>query len=447
MNNAVAQLDKTHVLVVGCGATGASAACFASGHGAVVRVVDSRVDAPAATRLRRDHPNIELRLGALVISALDGIDQLIVSPGIDLREPLLVEARRRGLPLRGDIEWFARCARAPVIAITGSNGKSTVTAWLAEVARAAGAHVAVGGNFGTPALDLLADEITLYILELSSFQLDLTERLDCVAATVLNISADHIDRHGSLARYAAAKARIFMAAQTAVINADDAVVAAMDSSAAAQVVRFGQSDASDYRLTTQAGDDWLMRATTPWLACAQLQLQGRHNYSNALAVWALAEAAGLPETAIREGLTRFAGLPHRCQWVARVHDVDWINDSKGTNVGALIASLAGMQGPVILLAGGQSKGADLTPLTAAVDSKVRAVIVFGEDAAKIAAVLANRVTVHRVGDLAAAVALAAALAVAGDTVLLSPGCASLDQFANYAERGNAFMAAVRELAA
>lgn len=447
MNNAVTQLAGSQVLVVGCGATGAAAACFAAAHGAAVRVIDSRATPAGAERLRQQCPQAELRSGALAVDALDGIDQLIVSPGVDLCEPLLAAARQRGLPLWGDIEWFARCAQAPVVAITGSNGKSTVTAWLAAVAGAAGENVAVGGNFGTPALDLLAADVTLYVLELSSFQLQLTERLECVAATVLNISPDHIDRHGTLANYAAAKARIFAAADTAVVNADDDLVMAMNT-AGAHVQRFGANAGAAYQLQTDAaGNDWLARAGERWLACNQLRLSGRHNYSNALAVWALAEAAGLDESAIRTGLCQFAGLAHRCQWVARINAVDWINDSKGTNPGALVAALAGMPGPVVLLAGGQGKGADFSPLAAAVSGKVRAVIVFGEDAAVIAAVLANRVAVHHVAELAAAVALAATLAERGDTVLLSPGCASLDQFANYAARGDAFMAAVRELAA
>lgn len=447
MTSATTQLNNVHVLVVGCGATGVSTACFAAAHGARVRVIDSRSAPPRADELRRVCPAAELRTGALAVEALQGIDQLIVSPGIDLREPLLMAARMQGLPVCGDIEWFGRCVNAPVVAITGSNGKSTVTAWLAEVARAAGERVAVGGNFGTPALDLLADDVSLYVLELSSFQLELTDYLPCVAATVLNISPDHIDRHGDLAHYARAKARIFMAAETAVINADDAVVATM-ATGHADRMRFGTSRDCDYVLATDAAaNDWLARGETYWLACERLALRGRHNYYNALAVWALARAAGLDANSIETGLCRFAGLPHRCQWVARIAGVDWINDSKGTNLGALLASLAGMQGPVVLLAGGQAKGADFTPLAAAVDGKARAVIVFGEDAAMIAALLANRVAVHRVTDLAAAVAMAAELAEIGDTVLLSPGCASLDQFADYAERGDAFMAAVREMAA
>src|SRR5699024_10437313 len=290
MTAADAQLNGTRVLVVGCGTTGVSAARFAAAHGAAVRVVDSRDRPPGAQALQRHCPDVRLDTGGLPVAALTDIDQLIVSPGIDLREPLLAAARERGLVIRGDIEWFARCVHAPVIAITGSNGKSTVTAWLAEVARAAGETVAVGGNFGTPALDLLASDVTLYVLELSSFQLALTERLVCRAATVLNISPDHIDRHGDMQSYAAAKARIFKTADTAVLNADDAVVSAM-ATGSARVVRFGTSAACDYRLITDAAaNDQLARGDEPWLACDRLLLHGRHNYLNALTVWTLSEA-------------------------------------------------------------------------------------------------------------------------------------------------------------
>ncbi len=442
----IEQLARDHVLVVGCGATGVSAARFVAGHGARVRVVDSRTAPPGATELERDCPSAELICGAFDTGALDGIDHLIVSPGVDLRDPLIATARERGLPIRGDISWFARAAKASVVAITGSNGKSTVTAWLAEVAAAAGMRYAVGGNFGTPALDMLAADVSLYVLELSSFQLELTDDLECVAATVLNISADHIDRHGDVAHYAGLKARIFARTQVAVVNAEDAAVRAMHIGGA-RVVSFGRASGCDYRLLSRAANDWLARDAQPWLACEHLLLRGTHNYINALAVWALAEAAGFEPAAIERGLCDFAGLAHRCQWVARIDAVDWINDSKGTNVGALLASLAGMTGPVILLAGGQAKGADFSSLGAAAERKARAMIVFGQDADTIERSVAGRVVVHRVADLAAAVRRAADIAVAGDTVLLSPGCASLDQFADYAERGDAFMAAVQELAA
>lgn len=444
MSSFIQQLAGAHVLVVGCGASGASAARFAARAGAHVRVVDSRDQPPAAAGLLAEWPSIEIRSGGLSGDALAGIDQIVVSPGVDLREPLIAEAREQGLEIVGDIEWFARSAHAPVVAITGSNGKSTVTAWVTEIARAAGRRVAIGGNFGTPALDLLDSDIELYVLELSSFQLELTQSLRSVAATVLNISPDHIDRHGSIEHYAALKARIFQDAEVAVINADDARVVAM-ATGAARVVRFGAANNTDYRLLDE--QNALGRGAHPWLAMDALGLAGRHNAANALAVWALAEAVGIDETAIRAGLQSFTGLPHRCETVAEIRGVRWVNDSKGTNLGALLASLAGMRAPVILLAGGQSKDSDFSALGPVAAAKAREVIVFGRDAELIAEAVEGYAAVHRVATLGEAVARAHAIAKPGDTVLLSPGCTSFDQFDNYMRRGEAFVAAVRELAA
>jgi len=440
------QLAHAAVLVVGCGLSGVSVARFAAGCGARVRVVDSRDVPPGAEALHRDCPQASLIVGEFSPAVLEGMTHIVVSPGVDLREPLIAAARERGMDVIGDIEWFARVVNAPVLAITGSNGKSTVTAWVGEIARAAGLKVAVGGNFGTPALDMLADDIELYVLELSSFQLELTESLAARAATVLNVSADHIDRHGDIEHYAALKARIFHGSQAAVVNADDARVAAMPTDSAT-VLRFGHTADADYRLIDAEGETALARGDHAWLACHTLRLAGRHNHANALAAWALAEAAGIDEAAIREGLQAFAGLPHRCQTVADIRGVRWINDSKGTNLGALMASLAGMTTPVVLLAGGQAKGADFTPLGPLAADKARAVIVFGQDREKLAVAVTDHAPVHRVETLREAVAEAANIAEDGDTVLFSPGCASFDQFDNYVHRGESFVAAVQELAA
>lgn len=446
MNDWKAQLANAHVLVVGCGATGASAARFAAAAGARVRMVDSRATPPAAAGVARDLPTIEIRTGGLPVRALDDIDHVVVSPGVDLREPLIEAARAAGFEIIGDIEWFARVAAAPVIAITGSNGKSTVTAWTGEIAAATGRRVAVGGNFGTPALDLLADDIDLYVLELSSFQLELTVRLACVAATVLNISPDHIDRHGSLEHYADLKARIFRAAETALINADDPHVVAMDTNGA-RVVRFGASEQADYRVIDIDDGLWLGRDSRRWLDAHRLRVAGRHNAVNAAAVWALADVLGIDQATIREGLQNFVGLPHRCQLVAEIDGVRWVNDSKGTNLGAMLTALTGMDGPVVLLAGGQGKGADFAELGPVSENRARAVLVFGEDAGTIAAAVAGHAPVECVDTLAVAVRRAAEIARTGDVVLLSPGCASFDQFDNYQVRGDAFTAAVQELAA
>ena len=446
-------------LIVGLGATGISVARHLARAGVSFAVTDSR-DTPPNTAELAALGDIPCRFGAFASPlALSEIAEAVVSPGVSLDEPFLQELRAANIPIIGDIELFARALDRPVpspgsrvpaqvIAITGSNGKSTVTAWVADVARAAGLNVAAGANFGTPALDLLADDVELYVLELSSFQLELTESMAPTAATVLNVSADHIDRHGSVARYADMKARILRNAGIALVNADDPRVAAMNSAGATRR-SFGSAAGADYRLAVTDHGPALVRggADRPWLAAGALALTGRHNQLNALAVWALAEAIGLGADIVRARLPRFTGLAHRCQLVADRAGVRWINDSKGTNLGALMASLAGLDAPVILLAGGQAKGADFAALGPIAAAKTRAVIVFGADAFRIASALAGHAPVVSVATLRDAVARAAALAAPGDTVLLSPGCASFDQFSGFAQRGECFVRAVAELAA
>lgn len=442
MNAWYANLANKRVLIVGCGATGASAARFAAAAGAIVRVVDSRGVAPAAETLAAELPEIEIMTGGLPVEALAGMDEIMVSPGVDLREPLIEAARTAGYEVVGDIEWFARCAAAPVVAITGSNGKSTVTAWTHAIARRGGINAAIGGNFGTPALDLLDADVELYVLELSSFQLALCDSLAPSVATVLNLSPDHIDRHGDFDAYAAAKARIFTHAETALVNADDGPAAEL-AAGYPNVVSFGTHAEADYRLAESA----LVHGDTHGPALADIALPGRHNALNAAAVWALADAVGLAPDAIQAGLRVFDGLAHRCQQVAEIAGVRYVNDSKGTNLGAMLASLSGMNAPVVLLAGGQGKGADFSPLGPVAAEKARAVIVFGEDGARIAAAVAGHAPVYTARDLASAVARGADIAEPGDVVLLSPGCASFDQFAGYADRGDAFVRYVQERAA
>ncbi len=445
------------------GATGLSVARHLLRAGVAFAVTDSR-DAPPKAGQLAALAEVPCHFGAFASPLpLSEISEAVVSPGIAIDEPFLRELRNAGIPIIGDIELFARTVQSPrnnvsspleqcskpqsrTIAITGSNGKSTVTAWVAEVARAAGLNTAVGGNFGPPALDLLAEGVDLYVMELSSFQLELTQTLTTRAATVLNVSIDHIDRHGDIGRYARLKARIFAHAEVAVVNADDERVAAMATGGAKRMC-FGAGPDADYRLLNGPRGAHLARGDIPWLACDALALTGRHNQINALAVWALAEATGCDEGAIRTGLRRFAGLPHRCQVVTEIAGVRWINDSKGTNLGALMAALSGLPAPVILLAGGQAKGADFTPLGPLAQAKAKAVIVFGQDGPLIAAAVRAYAAAHAVTTLYEAVAKAAALTTPGDTVLLSPGCASFDQFADYAQRGEAFVAAVQELAA
>jgi UDP-N-acetylmuramoylalanine--D-glutamate ligase len=379
---------------------------------------------------------------------LDDASQLVISPGVSLEEPIAEAARYRGIEVLGDIELFARAARAPVIGVTGTNGKSTVTTLVARMAEAAGRRVLSGGNLGPPALDLLEQAPPdLYVLELSSFQLDTTSSLRLAGAVVLNVTADHLDRYASVARYAGSKARIFSNAATIVLNADDALVARMGAAhSGSKVVTFSvQRSDADFWLLHSGERAWLMRGGAQLLDTARMKIQGVHNAANALAALALGEAAGLPTAAMCGALESFPGLPHRSAWVAEIAGVRYIDDSKGTNVGATIAAVAGLHGPLVLIAGGEGKGQDFTPLADAFRGKVRKAVLLGKDRAALAAALAGVCSTEFVESMPAAVNAARASAQAGDTVLLSPACASLDMFRDYAQRGDVFAAAVRTL--
>ncbi len=435
-------------VVAGLGKTGLSIVRFLRRQGARVRATDTRAEPPMLAELRRDYPEVEFVSG-LPESALEGATAVVSSPGLDLRLPFFTAASMRELPVFGDIELFARTARAPLVAITGSNGKSTVTTLVGEMARKAGRRAAVGGNLGTPALDLLDDGIELYVLELSSFQLELTESLDPAAAVVLNVSPDHIDRHGTLEHYAELKARIYRGRGHCVINRDDPQVAAMAPAGRALTGFSLQAPrgSDDYGLAQADGEPWLARGKERLLKLSELRIKGLHNAANALAALALGEAVQLPRTAMLESLREFPGLPHRCQWVAERGGVNWYNDSKGTNVGATLAALTGMPGPIVLLAGGLAKGGDFAPLKPVLADKGRALVLFGQDALLIERAVGGTVPVHHAPDLERAVHRAADVARPGDTVLLSPACASFDMFSGYEERGERFMAAVRSLSA
>jgi UDP-N-acetylmuramoylalanine--D-glutamate ligase len=346
------------------------------------------------------------------------------------------------------VELFARHVDAPVVAITGSNGKSTVTTLVGEMAAHAGWDTRVGGNLGTPALDLLTDRVPdLYVLELSSFQLETTRSLRPAAAVVLNVSADHLDRYRSLDEYAAAKASIYRGARTAVVNGDDPIVAGFDVGAAERCA-FSLArvpEPGGFGLREIDGEPWLVRGAAGLLPAAALKIRGRHNLANALAAFALGEALGLPRAAMVEAAQSFAGLPHRTQWVAERDGVSWYNDSKGTNVGATLAALNGFPGKVVLLAGGLGKGADFTPLRPVLAQKGRALVVFGRDAPLIAAAVGDACPIHHAADLGEVITCARACARPGDTVLFSPACASFDMFRNFEDRGERFAAAVQAM--
>jgi len=435
--------------VFGLGITGLSCARFLTARGADVTVFDTRAAPPELAAAQALTPPVTLRCGDVAADSLRGFAAIAVSPGIALDHPALVAARTAGAEIVGDIELFARSAKSPVVAITGSNGKSTVTTLVWRILEAAGLRVRAGANLGTPALDLIDHpEPDCYVLELSSFQLDLTDTLAPAVACILNVTADHIDRHGSFEAYREAKARILRGARHAVLNADDPAVASLgDRADSVDWIALDSADPDAWRVAPHAGERWLWRRAEPLLPVAELGIAGRHNEFNALAALAITTRLGIDADAQRGALRAFGGLEHRCRLVASAAGVRWINDSKGTNVGATIAAinglLAGRNG--ILIAGGQGKGADFTELRAAVAGRVRVAVLIGEDAAQIAAALGDLVEIHRCASLPEAVRVAADRARPGDIVLLSPACASLDMFASYAERGRVFEAAVREV--
>ena len=439
---------RTKTLIVGLGKTGLSCARFLAAHGEEIAVTDSRERPPGLADLRALLPDTAVFLGGFSEDALKHADRVVVSPGVSVSTPFIAKARALKLPVMGDIELFAHYAHAPVVGITGANGKSTVTTLLGVMAERAGKQARIGGNLGTPALDLLKkDEPELYVLELSSFQLEITDSLACVAATVLNLSPDHMDRYKDMQDYAAAKARIFRHCNTAVLNRDDVWVRDMGMGVKRRV-SFGLDapQGGDYGVIGTGAGEWLARGSERLIPASVVRLQGRHNLANALAALALGEAAGLPMPAMVEALQDFRGLPHRMEYVDTEKDVVYYDDSKGTNVGATLAAVSGASQPLVLIAGGDGKGQDFAPLAAALEAKARAVVLLGKDAALMEQALMGKTTVRRVADMDAAVVAAAELAQPGDMVLLSPACSSLDMFDNFEHRGRVFAAAVRRLA-
>lgn len=435
-------------IVVGLGRTGLSCARYLQSRGLSFAVTDSRAAPPESSALGKLAPDVEMRFGGFDESLLDGASQIVASPGVSLKEPFLKSAATRGIPIVGDIELFVREARAPIAAITGTNGKSTVTTLVGLMANAAGRRAIAGGNLGRPALELLDDPVPeLYVLELSSFQLETTLSLRAAAAAVLNVTPDHMDRYATVEEYAAAKERIFQRAEAAIVNLDDVAVRAMRYESSSRVLGFSlQADpAADYYVEGQGDDVILMRGREQLIAMSELKIRGLHNAANAMASLAMCEALSLSRPACLQALREFGGLPHRSQWVADINGVRFVDDSKGTNVGATLAAVAGMPGSLVLIAGGQGKGQDFEPLAQAFRGKVRHVVLIGQDAKQLDAALRGVATTEFAKDMNEAVQLAANAARSGETVLLSPACASLDMFRDYGHRGDVFAAAVKGL--
>lgn len=437
-------------IVVGLGKSGMSLVRHLARQGVPFAVVDTRENPPELETLRTHYPQVEVRCGELDVDFLSRASELYVSPGLSLQTPAIQKAAEQGVRLSGDIELFARLAKAPIVAITGSNAKSTVTTLVGEMACKAGKHVGVGGNLGTPALDLLDDNVDLYVLELSSFQLETCERLNAEVATVLNVSEDHMDRYSGMAAYHLAKHRIFRGARQVVVNRDDPLSRPLVSEQVpCWTFGCGQPDFNGFGLREHDGEKWLAFQFDPLMPVKDLKIRGAHNQANALAALALGHAVGLPFEPMLEALREFSGLAHRCQWVGEKAGVHYYNDSKATNVGAALAAIEGLgsdiAGKLVLLAGGDGKGADFEPLRKPISAFCRAVVLLGRDAERLAESLNTDITIVHVSTLEQAVERAAALAKPGDAVLLSPACASLDMFRNFEERGRLFAQAVEAL--
>ena len=464
------KLAGKHALVLGLGETGLSLARFLARRGARVRVADTRADPPGLAALSEKAPQAELDLGAYRDASFAGVDLIAISPGVPLATPQVRAAAARGVPVVGDIELFAQALRQgrdgaqtppPVLAVTGTNGKTTVTALTGAMCRRCGLATEVAGNIGPAALDALmhCEDVQhkpeVWVLELSSFQLETTRTLNPAAATVLNLSEDHLDRYDGMGAYAHAKSRIFRGEGIQVLNRDDARSLGMAQPGRKQV-SFGldaPARAEDFGLLRVDGELWLAQGVTPLLALKELSLAGLHNAANALAALALTRSLDLSYAPLLAALRDFKGLPHRLEKVAEIGGVAYYNDSKGTNVGATVAALNGFAelaargARVILIAGGESKGQDFAPLADPVSRHARAVILIGRDAGLIERALeAGGVASLRADSMEQAVAQARAQAQPGDAVLLSPACASFDMFRNYPHRGEVFAACVRHLA-
>jgi UDP-N-acetylmuramoylalanine--D-glutamate ligase len=464
--NAQKQAFYQMKVILGLGKTGYSCCRYLAAMNQAFCVVDSRLQPPYLKQFNQRFGHIPVHLGSFPAAILNQAESLIISPGIAPTEPNIARAIANGIPVSGDLDLFCQGAgQRPVIAITGSNGKSTVTSLVAAMAKTAGVKVAVGGNLGTPMLDLLLEEqqqssskstAELFVLELSSFQLENCYELSAQVATILNLSPDHLDRHPSYQDYCAAKQRIYNQAKKLVVNRNDPLTypAKTIDKQAQQINSFGldKPKTGEFGLIKADQSLYLALGDRPLIPTNQLTIKGMHNVANALAALALGQAAQLPMEAMLATLKTFSGLPHRCQWVATINGVDFINDSKATNVGATIAAVQGLAqdnaGQLVLIAGGIAKDSDFKPLAEVLQNcPIRGVILIGQDADQLAQALKPcPLHPHHATSLEQAVKLATTLAKTGGTVLLSPACASFDMFANFAERGDCFIELVRSLA-
>lgn len=437
-------------VVVGLGVTGLSCARYLREQGISFAMTDSRETPPGLAEFLQTYPDVPASFGKLDESLLAKAARIVLSPGVSLQEPAVARQAVRGVPIVGDIELFALEAKEPVVAITGTNAKSTVTTLVGEMAAASGMNVEVGGNLGKAALDLLTTpRPDLFVLELSSFQLETTYSLKPIVATVLNITPDHMDRYASVQDYALAKKRIYSHCQTAVCNRDDSETDYNGAVRQKFYFTLNQPRDNEFGLLQKNGEIFLAHENQALMSVRDLPVSGRHYQANALAALAIGHGAGLSMPAMLQTLLQFKGLPHRCQFVRERNGVRWYNDSKGTNVGATLAAIDGsgsvIDGKLILIAGGVGKDADFTPLLPAIEKYVRTVVLIGEAAPLLAKLIGNRVEIQFATSMEEAVSLADRAAHAGDSVLLSPACASFDMFKNFEHRGDVFTGMVELL--
>jgi len=435
-------------LVFGLGITGYSCVSYLVQQGFEVVVYDTRSNPPLLEKIYCEFPQVEVCLGAIEEDILQQVDQVIASPGVSLKTPVLKSMKDLGVEIIGDVQLFASQAQAPIIAITGSNGKSTTTCLVAELFEQAGRTVKIGGNIGVPVLELLEQEVPdFYVLELSSFQLETTPELKAEVAVVLNISEDHMDRYENLDQYAQSKLIVYQYAKSKLLNLDDQwLIEHVEKDT--DTIGFTSHTPEDgqYGLRVVDGEQWITFGEGLILKTSEMKLKGRHQQINAIVACAIGDIFQLPRERMRQVLINFKGLAHRTQIVAEIDGVVYINDSKGTNVGATIAAVTGMDAPVVLIAGGESKGADFSELKTTLLGKVKNVILIGRDAGLIEKAIASQIPVIRAVSLVAAVKQASEIAQSGDCVLLSPACASFDMFDNYQHRGEVFVDAVKDLA-
>ncbi|KJV39857.1 UDP-N-acetylmuramoyl-L-alanine--D-glutamate ligase [Acinetobacter brisouii] len=440
-------------VVAGLGISGVSAVNFLVEQGYQVAVTDSRATPPGHDQIPS---HVQTSFGKLDVDLLLQAEEIILSPGLAPQLPEIQQAIAQGIPVVGDVQLLRRATDAPIVAITGSNAKSTVTTLVGLMAKDAGKKVAVGGNLGRPALDLLKDDPELLVLELSSFQLETTSHLNAEVAVVLNMSEDHLDRHGDMWGYHQAKHRIFQGVKKVVFNRDDNLTRPLvPDTTPMQSFGLNAPDIQQYGILKDLdGTIWLARGRERLLKSSDMYIQGTHNVANALACLALGEAIGLPMDSMLETLKQFKGLEHRCEYVATVQDVRYYNDSKGTNIGATLAAIDGLgaaieaqQGKVAVILGGQGKGQDFKALRDSLQKYVKVAVLIGEDAPLIEQAISGTTELLHADSLQQAVALCQQHTQAHDVVLLSPACASFDMFKGYADRGHQFVACVQALSA